>query len=116
MKMIKKTAALKDEAAEIFKSGDFEAAIKKFEECIALDPLNHTFNSTVLLNMSIAYEKLGNKKEKLICLNDAIKNNPKYSKALVRRGDYFLAEEEFNEAIRDYSEAAEHDPNGFNVQ
>ena len=116
MKLIKKTTALKEEASVIFKEQDFAAAIKKFEECIALDPLNHQFNSTVLLNMSIAYEKLGNKKEKLVCLNEAIKNNPKYSKALVRRGDYFLSEEEYNEAIRDYSEAAEHDHNGFNVQ
>ena len=49
-------------------------------------------------------------------MNDAIKHNPKYSKALVRRGDYFLSEQEYNEAIRDYSEAAEHDPTGFNVQ
>jgi len=45
-----------------------------------------------LLNISIAHEKLGNKVEKLEALNTAIKYNPKYSKALVRRGNYFLAE------------------------
>lgn len=67
------------------------------------------------MNISIAYEKLGNKAEKLQALNEAIRYNPKYSKALVRRGDYFLAEEEYNEAIRDYSEASEHDAGGFNV-
>ena len=65
MKMIKKTTAMKEEATELFKSGDFENAIKKYEECIALDSLNHMLNSTILLNISIAHEKLGHKAEKL---------------------------------------------------
>jgi len=33
----------------------------------------------------------------------------------VKRGDMYLALEDFNDAIRDYSEASQHDPNGFNV-
>jgi tetratricopeptide (TPR) repeat protein len=45
----------------------------------------------------------------------AIKYNPKYSKALVKRGEMKMALEEYNEAIRDFSEAAEHDPSGFGV-
>jgi DnaJ family protein C protein 7 len=54
--------------------------------------------------------------EAIKSLNLAIKYNPKYSKALVKRGELKMAMEEYNDAIRDFSEAAEHDPNGFGVQ
>ena len=49
-------------------------------------------------------------------LNKCIKYNPKYAKALVKRGDMHVALEDFNEAIKDFSEASEHDSTGFNVQ
>ena len=45
-----------------------------------------------------------------------IKYNPKYAKALVKRGEVYLALEQYTEAIRDFSEASEHDATGFNVQ
>ena len=49
-------------------------------------------------------------------LNRAIKYKPNYAKALVKRGDINIDLEQYNEAIHDYSEASEHDSNGFNVQ
>ena len=49
-------------------------------------------------------------------LNRAIKYNPKYAKALVKRGEINLILENYNEAIRDFNEASEHDSTGFNVQ
>lgn len=58
-------------------------------ECVDVDPLNANFNATLLLNVSIAYEKLNNRSKKLEALNKALKYNPKYSKALVRRGDHW---------------------------
>ena len=54
MKNLKKSLRLKEEASEVFKSGDFEDAVVKFTECIAVDPLNANFNATLLLNVSIA--------------------------------------------------------------
>ena len=53
--------------------------------------------------------------EAIKALNDALKYNPRYPKALVRRGDWYCKRKEFDEAIRDYSEASEYDPEGFNV-
>jgi len=52
----------------------------------------------------------------MAALNKAIKYNPKYAKALVKRGEVNLVLENYNEAIRDFSEASEHDSTGFNVQ
>jgi len=54
MKNLKKSLKLKEEASEVFKSGDFEDAVVKFTECVAVDPLNANFNATLLLNVSIA--------------------------------------------------------------
>jgi len=89
MKKLKKSLRLKEEATEVFKAGDFKEAITKFQECVEIDPQNGHFNSTLLLNISIAYEKLGDRGLKLEALNHALKYNPKYAKALVRRGDHF---------------------------
>ena len=115
MKNLKKTQRLKEEASEIFKAGNYEEAIAKFEETVQIDPLNAVFNATLLLNVSIAWEKLGNKSKKLEALNLALKYNPKYAKAFVRRGDHWILMEDYNEAIKDFASAKEHDPSGFNV-
>ena len=78
--------------------------------------MNGHFNSSLCMNISIAYDKLGNKKEALKALNKALKYNPRYAKALVKRGDMHLALEDYNEALRDYNDANEHSPGEFNVQ
>lgn len=49
-------------------------------------------------------------------MNKCLKYNPKYAKALVKRGDMHIALEEYNDAIKDYSEASDYDSSGFNVQ
>lgn len=81
-----------------------------------MDDLNMHYNSTLLLNIAIGQCKLGKNDEAMRALNKAIKYNPKYSKALVKRGEINLVLENYNEAIRDFSEASEHDSTGFNVQ
>jgi len=115
MKKTIKTGKMKEAAAEVFKEQKYEDAIEKFTEILEVDPMNGNFNATILLNISICYVKLNNNREALVALNKAVKFNPKYSKALVKRGEVYMAQEDFNEAIRDFSEASEHDPTGFNV-
>jgi len=48
---------LKEQASDLFKAGKLDEAIKRFDECLALDPLNLTYNSTNLLNKAIALNK-----------------------------------------------------------
>jgi DnaJ family protein C protein 7 len=61
MKALKKSQNMKEEASAIFKEGKYAEAMEKFNECLALDPLNANFNSTILLNISICQDKQGNK-------------------------------------------------------
>ena len=112
----KKSAEAKEAAAEIFKAGKFQEAIVAFEQCLAMDTLNMAYNSTLLLNIAIANCKLNKNDDAIIALNKAIKYNPRYAKALVKRGEINIVLENYNEAIRDFSEASEHDSTGFNVQ
>ena len=67
------------------------------------------------MNIAIANCKMNKNQDALIALNKAIKYNPKYVKALVKRGEVNIVLENFKEAVRDFSEASEHDPTGFNV-
>ena len=78
--------------------------------------MNGNFNATLLLNIAICQVKLDKSSDAIVSLNKAIKYNPKYSKALVKRGEVRMAMEEYTEAIRDFSDASEYDSTGFNVQ
>jgi len=69
----------------------------------------------LLLNISIAHVKLGKNDEAMRALNRAIKFNPKYAKAYVKRGEVHMLLEDFEEAVKDFSEASDHDSTGFNV-
>jgi tetratricopeptide (TPR) repeat protein len=115
LKLQIKSNKMKDEAAAVFKDGKYEEAIQKFEECLELDPINGNFNSTLLLNIAICEVKLNHNDKALVALNKAIKMNKKYAKALVKRGEVYMAMGEYTDAIRDFSEASEYDSNGFGV-
>lgn len=47
----------KEQASEAFKQNHLDEAIKLFDECVQLDPLNLNYNATLLLNKSIALSK-----------------------------------------------------------
>ncbi len=67
------------------------------------------------MNTAICQAKLNKNDEAIKSLNLAIKYNPKYAKALVKRGEIYVALEEYNEAVKNFSEAAEYDSTGFGV-
>jgi len=54
LKAVKVATQNKEEAGELFKAEKLDEAIAKFDECVALDPLNLNYNATILLNKSIA--------------------------------------------------------------
>lgn len=82
-----------------------EQAIKLFDECLKLDPLNLTFNATILLNKAIAQVKQQKNEEALKSLNLCLKMNPSYAKALVKRGEVKSALGDHDEAVRDFADA-----------
>lgn len=75
-----------------------------------LDPLNHSYNSTILFNRANVYQKLGQIQEAIADLNRAIELNEDYSKAYNKRGDLYMLKEEYEEAARDFERAKTLDP------
>lgn len=69
-----------------------------------------------MLNIAICQHKLGQKDEAIKSLGLAIKYNPKYAKAYVKRGEIYVEMEEWNYALQDFNQAAEYDETGFGVQ
>jgi len=116
IKMVKVTKANKEEAGALFKADKLDEAIEKFDECLQLDPLNLNYNATILLNKSIALVKQEKKELALASLNKCLRMNPKYAKALVKRGEVYSALGDWEEAVNDYGAAAQIDSSGFNVQ
>lgn len=69
IKALKLCATRKEEAGQIFQSQNFAEAINAFDQCLQLDPLNLTFNSTLCLNKAICQVKLSKNEEALATLN-----------------------------------------------
>lgn len=55
-----------------------------------MDPLNKSYNSTILFNRAVAYSKISLNTEAIKDLDSAIEMNEDYVKAYVKRGDINL--------------------------
>lgn len=115
IKAIKKVAEQKELASDIFKKGDYEKAAIAFQQCAEIDDLNLAYNATALLNKAICETKLNKNDEALRSLNQAIRMNPNYAKALVKRGEVNMVLKEYEEAVRDFNKASQLDSTGFGV-
>lgn len=116
LKNYKQALLMKEKAGEIFKAADYEKAIEMFNQCLEIDPLNLSYNSIIYLNKSIALSKISKHEESKACLNKAIKMNPSYAKALVKRAEMHSALGDHEDAVRDLAKAAEIDSTGNGVQ
>lgn len=116
LRLLKVSAKKKEEASASFSKQDYKTAIQQFDECVALDPLNLTYNSTLLHNKAIAFSKLGDHSQALKALNQCIKANPRYAKALIRRGDLKCDMKMYDEAVSDFANAKEIDPTAKDIE
>ena len=57
------------------------------------------------MNRAIVLNKQGKKKEALNDLNQTIKLNDEYVKAVVKRGEIYMELEQYEDALRDFEKA-----------
>ncbi len=104
---------LKREANELFLEGvaeyekdDPEAAIKKFEACLAKDPTN----AHAQFNIGICYNDLGDPDKALDAYRKTLKIDPKYADAYFNIGRIFHLKKDFSTAAQYYAQALAQDP------
>ena len=86
-KLIKKLETSKKEANGLFKEKKYESAISKYDQLILIDPTNSQFNGVILSNKATCQKLLGKKEEALNTIKQALKANPKFGKAFLKKAD-----------------------------
>ena len=109
-KFIKKLDSEKQNATNLFKSGKYEEAAKKYKELTTLDPQNGKFNAVLLANRATCFKKLGKKTECLTELKLAVKYDDKYGKAYLKMADIEEEEGDYESARDSIVKAKELDP------
>ena len=86
-KLIRKLEKAKKAANGLFKEKKYESAIEKYDSVILIDPTNCQFNAVIISNKATCLKLLGKKKEALNILKEALRINPKYGKAYLKKAD-----------------------------
>lgn len=104
---------LLQEADELFKQGeaeydkeDFEAAIEKFEKCLAKDPEK----ADAQFNIGICYTDLGEPEKALESYRKTLAIDPHYHHAYFNMGRIYHLRKDFVQAIVYYEKALAEDP------
>ena len=87
--------SIKTKANEIFKQKKYEEAIEEYTKILEFDPNNKKFNSLILANRALCYQKL----------------NPFYARGYIKRGNVYMELKMFDDARADFQKAKDLDPN-----
>jgi tetratricopeptide (TPR) repeat protein len=104
---------VKSEALELFKQGeieydkgDYEAAIEKFEKCLAKDPTL----ADAQFNVGICYDELGETDKAITAYLATITLDPHFHEAYFNVGRIYHHREDFLEALAYYEKALADEP------
>ena len=111
LKQIKESENQKEQANQLFSSGQNQEAIEAYTNCLKLDAHNKNYNSIILSNRAACYMKKNDYVKALTDINKAIDLNPDYIKAYARRGNIKVQLEDYEEAIKDYHKVKEMNSN-----
>ncbi|XP_077974438.1 dnaJ homolog subfamily C member 7-like [Styela clava] len=102
LKKAKALAAKKEEGNEAYKNGRFNEALEFYGEALLIDDNNIKTNAKLRYNRALVASKLGKNTQAIADCNVAIELDERYVKAYLKRAQLCTAEEQFEEALRDY--------------
>lgn len=98
-------------AQTLYKEGRLDEAAQKFQECLALNPNNH---SAVIEYACLLYFQ-NNDDEAIAILNNYLENNPTNLKCLILLADILYQQDQFDEAIVIWERALSINPNNAHI-
>ena len=116
LKKVNEIESVKNKANNIFKQKKYEEAIEEYTKVLEFDPQNKKFNSLILANRALCYQKLNKHTEALRDSNQSIKLNPFYARGYVKRGNVYMELKMFDDARADFQKAKDLDPSVSGVE
>ncbi len=107
---------IKNKANEIFKQKKYQEAIEEYTKVLEFDPQNKKFNSIILANRALCYQKLNKNTEALRDSNQSVKLNPNYARGYIKRGNVYMELKMYDDAKADFQKAKEIDPSVSGVE
>ncbi|GAA5904248.1 uncharacterized protein JCM6883_006424 [Sporobolomyces salmoneus] len=114
MKKVRALDQLKEAGNTAFKEQRTEEAIQKYTEALEFDEDNETMRATLLSNRAAAHLRLKDYPSAIQDCTICLDLNSSYFKALRTRARAYLAQEEYEDAVRDFKAAFELAPSGSN--
>ena len=106
----------KAKANSLFKGEKYDEAINEYTKLLEFDPENKNFVAIILTNRALCYKKQSKNMEALKDADEAIKNNPNYPTAYIRRALIYEEFKMFDDAKSDLSKAKELDPSNPKIE
>ncbi|XP_041976912.1 dnaJ homolog subfamily C member 7 [Aricia agestis] len=92
----------KEEGNEAFKMGQWQQALKLYNEALSIDNNNKKVNAKLYYNKATVCSKLNQTKEAADACTAALELDENYIKALLRRAKCYTELGEYEEAVKDY--------------
>ena len=105
LRQVKEFKELKKVSQNLFKQAKYLESIEISRKCMAIDDLNDYYNSNILFNIAAAETNLKQNQEAIVSLFKVTQMNPRYTKAFIFRGNIYILEERYEEAIIDFKKA-----------
>jgi DnaJ family protein C protein 7 len=115
IRVAKRSSVAKEEANQLYKRGDYNGAIRKYEECLSIDEKNRGYKAVIYTNKATALIKQEKYDEALKDLTSAIELNPNYPQAYFKRGEVNQKLKNFDSAVHDYQRAQDLNPQKFHI-
>ena len=102
---------LKKKGNQFYLAGENEDAINQYNQGLEICPLCFSEDRSILMaNKAAAMIKMDQKVQAIEQCSEAIQLNPKYVKALLRRGQTYEETDKPHEAMKDFQQVLEIDP------